>query len=77
MSHNRDDYPRLKNLGDVVRWVVDELGALCPSPERLKSFFDNPRDPAVRDIRYHVEEVKCPICNAEWDAQKDRPRPGK
>jgi len=74
MSQHSRHYPQLNSLGDVVRWVVDELGALCPSPERLRQYFKNPQDSAFRDVHYHVEELKCPICNAERDAWSDSGR---
>ena len=61
------DPPRLNSLGQVVRWVIDELGAMCPSPERLAAYLANPRDPALADVRYHVEDAACPICRAERD----------
>jgi len=57
--------PAMNSLGDVVRWVVEELGAFCPSPERLAEYWRQPDAPQYRDIRYHVEEARCPICLAE------------
>jgi hypothetical protein len=62
--------PCLNTLGDVVRWVVDELGAMCPSPERLAAYWASPRDLGLADIRYHVEEAACPICLAERDLHR-------
>ncbi|MCS7237732.1 MAG: hypothetical protein NZ899_05610 [Thermoguttaceae bacterium] len=68
--------PHLKTLGDVVRWVVDELGAMCPAPERLQAYNQRPNDPALRDVRYHVEEAQCRICNAERERWKASSQPG-
>lgn len=65
MSEKSLPQPPLKTLGDVVRWVIEELGALCPSAERLQAYFQNPQDPQLRDVRYHVEEAGCSICRAE------------
>jgi DNA-directed RNA polymerase specialized sigma24 family protein len=37
---------RPRRMGDVIRWAVDTVGALCPSPERLAA-----RGP---DVDYHL-----------------------
>lgn len=66
--------PPMNSFGDVVRWVVEELGAFCPSPERLAGYWLNPDAPQYQDIRYHVEEAGCPICRAE---RPEPPRPPK
>ncbi|ASV74374.1 hypothetical protein THTE_1772 [Thermogutta terrifontis] len=68
MQRSESKTPELKTLGDVVRWVVAELGAMCPGPERLAAYFANPDDANLRDVRYHVEEVRCPICRTEREA---------
>ena len=60
-----DPTDRLQTFGDVVRWVVQELGALCPSQQRLLSWHHHPEDPSLQDVRYHVLEARCPICQAE------------
>jgi len=60
--------PELASFADVVRWVIDELGALCPSPERLTAYAANPQAAEYHDVRYHVEEACCPICRAELEA---------
>lgn len=52
------------SLADVVHWVVTELGAFCPSPERLAAYRRTPHIPELEDVRYHVEVVKCKICSA-------------
>ncbi|HOA52897.1 MAG TPA: hypothetical protein PKI05_11630 [Thermogutta sp.] len=65
--------PQLQTLGDVVRWVINELGAMCPSPERLAAYLADPGAPELRDVRYHVEEAGCPICRAERDMGRQRP----
>jgi len=57
--------PRLHSFADVVRWVIEELGAMCPSPERLAAYVADPAAPEYRDLRYHVEEVGCPLCRAD------------
>lgn len=57
--------PQLQTFADVVRWVVEELGALCPSPQRLAAYLADPQAPEYRDVRYHVEEARCPLCRAE------------
>ena len=57
--------PELRTFGDVVRWVIDELGAMCPSPERLQAYRLNPDAPEFSDIRYHVQEATCRHCRAE------------
>lgn len=57
--------PQLTSFAEVVRWVIDELGAMCPSPERLAAYLANPQAAEYRDVRYHVEEAGCAICRAE------------
>lgn len=66
-SPDRSDIRQLRTLSDVVRWVIREVGAMCPAQERLTAYFANPADPGLRDVRYHVEEAGCPICRAERD----------
>ena len=58
-----DIVPKLHSCEEVVVWVIEELGALCPSPERLASYAANPQA-EHHDIRYHVEEAGCRICRA-------------
>lgn len=60
-------FPVLHNLAEVVHWVVEELGALCPSPERLHAYRASPHDPALEDVRYHVETARCRICQAHME----------
>lgn len=57
--------PKLESLGDVVRWVIEEVGAFCPSPERLAKYRSNPNADDLRDVRYHVEEAGCKLCRYE------------
>jgi hypothetical protein len=57
--------PVFASWGDVVRWVIEETDALCPSPERLAAYADSPHEPALSDVRYHVEEAACRLCRAE------------
>jgi len=59
------DWPQVHSFADVVRWVIEELGAMCPSPERLAAYLADPAAPEYRDLRYHVEEVGCPLCRAD------------
>ncbi len=65
--------PPMNSFGDVVRWVVEELGAFCPSAERLAAYWRKPFDPQYRDIRYHVEEAQCPICLADRPEKPKEP----
>lgn len=57
--------PQLDSFAEVVRWVIEELGALCPSAERLAAYQADPQAAEYHDVRYHVEEAGCPICRAE------------
>ncbi len=41
---------RPRRMSDVIRWAVDTVGALCPSPERLAA-----RGP---DVEYHVRAAR-------------------
>ena len=57
--------PQLHSFGDVVRWVIEELGAMCPSVDRLAAYLADPLSAAHADVRYHVEEAGCRLCRAE------------
>lgn len=50
---------------DVVRFVVDEMGALCPGPDRLEEYRQSPHQEGFRDLRYHIEEAGCRHCREE------------
>lgn len=56
--------PAPQNLAEVVRWVVEELGAVCPGPERLHAYRATPNNPELEDVRYHLETACCRICQA-------------
>ena len=56
------DVPR--NFHEVLMRVVNEVGALCPSDERLAQFEQQPHSAEFSDLRYHIEEVPCPLCQA-------------
>jgi RNA polymerase sigma factor (sigma-70 family) len=47
---------------DVLRFVVDDIGALCPSAERMENYWRNPSEEQCADIRYHVQECRCRHC---------------
>ena len=57
--------PNLKTFGDVVRWAIDELGAMCPSSERLADYTLHPDAQELADVRYHVEDAGCVLCRVE------------
>ena len=59
--------PTPKSFGDVVRFVIEELGAICPSPERLAAYAADPEASEFSDIRYHVREAGCRLCRAELE----------
>ncbi len=65
MNHSE---PPLHSFGDVVHWVIEERGAMCPSPQRLAAYRQQPHDKQFSDIRYHVEEAGCRICRALLEA---------
>ncbi len=50
------------SFDDVVAFAVEEMGALCPSPERLDAYLRTPDAAELADIRYHVEETGCRMC---------------
>lgn len=56
------DVPR--NGHEVLMRVVNEFGALCPSDERLTQFEQEPQAVEFSDLRYHIQEVPCPLCQA-------------
>lgn len=53
---------------ELIGWLIDDVGAMCPSDERLIEFAATDvnalaADPtAFRDVRYHVHEAKCVLC---------------
>ena len=53
-----------ESLLTVLMNVLNETDALCPSSDRLLSFWDNQDDPSFRDVHYHVAVRQCPICAA-------------
>ena len=66
-GENRADppLPAFSTLADVVHWVIEELGAMCPSPSRLQAFAERPDAPEFRDVRFHVTVAQCKLCQAE------------
>lgn len=64
--------PQLDSFGEVVRWVIREMGALCPSPARLAAYRSDPEAEQYHDVRYHVDEVGCPLCRAELEQRTDK-----
>ena len=54
-----------KTMGQVLRWVVTETDAMCPSEERLRRFRADRDSAEFSDLRYHVLEAACPFCRAE------------
>ncbi len=60
-----DRLPQLKSFEDVVRLVIEELGALCPSLERLAAYRLRPNAPEFSDVRYHIREAHCQLCRTE------------
>lgn len=67
-SHNPPairNFPTLTTFEDVVRWAIDELGAMCPSPARLQECIQTTDAVQFSDIRFHVDDVGCRLCEAE------------
>lgn len=61
---------RFANFADVLDFVVQEMGALCPSEGRLWEYQSTPENPALHDVHYHVREAQCSICLAELHASR-------
>jgi hypothetical protein len=59
---------QLDSFGEVVRWLIEELGAFCPAAQRLRAYAARPDDPSLRDVRYHVQEAGCRLCRDELEA---------
>jgi RNA polymerase sigma factor (sigma-70 family) len=59
--------PNVTRFGDVVLWVIEEAGALCPSPERLERYSSQRSLTEFPDVQYHVEEANCQLCQASFD----------
>lgn len=58
----------MHSFGDVVRWVIEDLGAMCPSAERLAHYARTPEAPDVSDVRYHVVDAGCRLCRIELES---------
>lgn len=58
------DMPLLSTFEDVLRWVIDNTDALCPSRHRLQQSLRDPGADGFRDVRYHVQGYGCQICLA-------------
>ncbi|GBD36680.1 hypothetical protein HRbin36_01807 [bacterium HR36] len=65
---NRIPAPIFRRFEDVLDFVVNEIGALCPSEERLRQYAANRTGRNFSDIRYHVEEAKCRLCLVELES---------
>lgn len=55
---------RQKSFVALLRWLVEELGAMCPSSERLEAFAANPKEPSFHDLRFHVNGAGCKLCQS-------------
>jgi len=55
-------------LTGLIRFLIEEAGAMCPSDSHLEAFAREGKsareaDPvAFRDVWYHVNEARCPLC---------------
>lgn len=58
---------RFSNFAEVLRFVINEMGALCPSEARLLQYRANPSSPDCHDVHYHVREAACRLCNADLE----------
>ncbi len=58
---------RFPNFAEVLRFVINEMGALCPSEARLWQYRANPSHPGYHDVHYHVREAACRLCNADLE----------
>ena len=57
--------PVFESFGDVVRWIIEETGAMCPGNGRLAAYAADPQASELSDVRYHVEEARCRLCQVE------------
>lgn len=58
-------------VGELFHFVLNQAGALCPEEQRLRGYLAQPEDAAFADIRYHVAQAGCPLCQgvlAAWSA---------
>ncbi|MDC0176259.1 sigma-70 family RNA polymerase sigma factor [Planctomycetaceae bacterium] len=62
----RPQIPQFQSLGEVCRWVIKDLGGMCPSLERLTKYRrQHPGSTELSDVRYHVEEAGCHLCRED------------
>ncbi len=66
--------PQFQSFAEVVRWVIQELGGLCPSQERLLQWKAEPQREDLRDVRFHVQEARCQICLAVLEQEGSSPQ---
>ena len=57
--------PPLRTFDDVLRFVIEEMGAMCPSLSRLTDYVANRHVKDFSDVHYHVEEADCRLCQAK------------
>lgn len=58
---------RFASFNDVLRFVVEEMGALCPDPQRVEAYVETPNALELSDVRYHIEEADCRLCDTSVD----------
>lgn len=61
--------PKLQSFAEVVCWVIEELGAICPSRDRLLQFARQQGAQEFADVHYHVMIANCGLCRAELEAE--------
>jgi hypothetical protein len=62
--------PQVTRFGDVVLWVIEEAGALCPTSERLAEFAAHPKSVEFTDVSYHIREADCRLCSVELELMR-------
>ena len=66
----------IRYIGEFVRWLVREGGAMCPTRLRLAQYVASEaerREGIFDDVRYHVQTANCPVCQLEIDALRAGP----
>ena len=52
------------SLVDLIRWTIEQAGAMCPSPKRLEQFLhqSESQQRLQTDLWFHVRTAKCTLC---------------
>jgi len=66
----RPRMPQFQSVGEVCHWVIEDLGGMCSSLERLAKYRQHPDSTELSDLRYHVQEAGCRLCGEDLSTMR-------